>query len=115
MTSVDPKTAPVQRQLFGLNFNAVTLDEAVVLLAQAVSGRPARVVVTPNVDHLVNLEENAELKNTYKTADFVFADGMPVVWGVQAARRKPASPRHGGRPVCGIGHRSAKTRLACGR
>lgn len=80
MTSVDPKTAPVQRQLFGLNFNAVTLDEAVVLLAQAVSGRPARVVVTPNVDHLVNLEENAELKNTYKTADFVFADGMPVVW-----------------------------------
>lgn len=80
LTSVDPKTAPVQRQLFGLNFNAVTLDEAVVLLAQAVSGRPARVVVTPNVDHLVNLEENAELKNTYKTADFVFADGMPVVW-----------------------------------
>ena len=37
-------------------------------------------VVTPNVDHIVRLDQQAAFKTRYKTADYIFADGMPVVW-----------------------------------
>lgn len=66
--------------LFGVRFNAVPFHRAVEVLADAVDARPAKVVVTPNVDHVVSLSENAQVKSVYTTADFAFADGMPVVW-----------------------------------
>jgi N-acetylglucosaminyldiphosphoundecaprenol N-acetyl-beta-D-mannosaminyltransferase len=66
--------------LFGLQLNAVTFPEAVDLLCQQVPQRPAKVVVTPNVDHVISLADNPELRAMYNSADFKFADGMPVVW-----------------------------------
>jgi N-acetylglucosaminyldiphosphoundecaprenol N-acetyl-beta-D-mannosaminyltransferase len=66
--------------LFGVNFNAVTFEQAVELLSHQAIQRPAKVVVTPNVDHLVSLADNAPVRSVYTTADFAFADGMPVVW-----------------------------------
>lgn len=73
--------APTAR-LFDLNLNAVTFDDAVRVLgdAAAVVQGPARVVVTPNVDHLVRLEGMPQFRARYAQADFIFADGMPVVW-----------------------------------
>lgn len=67
-------------QLFGLRINALHFDDAVASLANAVTSRPPKVVVTPNVDHLVSLDENPAVKSVYATADYLFADGMPVVW-----------------------------------
>lgn len=69
-------------ELFGLEIDALTFDGAAKILGEAATqqeGR-AKVVVTPNVDHIVRLDSNAELKALYVQADFVFADGMPVVW-----------------------------------
>lgn len=66
--------------LFGIDFDALDFQQAVDLLASHVATRPAQVVVTPNVDHLVSLSENVPVKAAYITADFAFADGMPVVW-----------------------------------
>jgi N-acetylglucosaminyldiphosphoundecaprenol N-acetyl-beta-D-mannosaminyltransferase len=37
-------------------------------------------VVTPNADHVVNLERNPALRAAYARADLVVPDGMPVVW-----------------------------------
>ena len=75
------RNLPVAKtKLFGLAFNPVNFADAVQMLTHAVSTRPAQVVVTPNVDHIVSLADNAELKQTYASADFLFADGMPVVW-----------------------------------
>jgi N-acetylglucosaminyldiphosphoundecaprenol N-acetyl-beta-D-mannosaminyltransferase len=69
-------------ELFGLDIAALTFDEAVQTLAQAAAGRDgaAQIVVTPNVDHIVRLESNPDFKARYAQADFIFADGMPVVW-----------------------------------
>ncbi len=39
-----------------------------------------RVVVTPNVDHLVRLDGMQAFRSRYASADYIFADGMPVVW-----------------------------------
>ncbi|MFH5803366.1 WecB/TagA/CpsF family glycosyltransferase [Alienimonas sp. DA493] len=54
--------------------------------------RPAgacRVVVTPNVDHVVRLhqEDRAELWEAYRSADLTLADGMPIVAAANLLRR----------------------------
>lgn len=37
-------------------------------------------VVTPNVDHIVQLEKDSELQKVYKNADLILADGKPLIW-----------------------------------
>lgn len=37
-------------------------------------------VVTPNVDHVVRLETDEELRKVYSEADLVLTDGKPLVW-----------------------------------
>jgi len=77
-------------RLFGLDICATDLDQAaahLLLLAQRRAGPPA-VVVTPNVDHLVRLDADIAFKQVYAQADYIFADGMPLVW----ASRKSATP-----------------------
>lgn len=40
-------------------------------------------VLTPNVDHVVQLERDELLRTIYSQADLVLADGMPVVWAAK--------------------------------
>lgn len=81
LPSTDLPALPKAR-LFDLDMSAVTFDAAVEALVRAAERRDgrARVVVTPNVDHIVRLDAAPELRARYATADFIFADGMPVVW-----------------------------------
>lgn len=37
-------------------------------------------VVTPNVDHIVQLEKGGELCEVYKNADLILTDGKPLLW-----------------------------------
>lgn len=37
-------------------------------------------VVTPNVDHIVMLETDVELKNIYRDASLILTDGKPLLW-----------------------------------
>lgn len=37
-------------------------------------------VVTPNVDHIVQLERGGELCDVYKNADLILTDGKPLLW-----------------------------------
>lgn len=57
---------PVVR-LFDLDIAAVSFDEAVEGLAQAAVRRDgrARIVVTPNVDHVVRLDASPEFRERY--------------------------------------------------
>lgn len=92
MTSgTDLNTATVKRtreafqpsiSLFGLDIAAVPFDTAVDALALASTQRDgrARIVVTPNVDHIVRLDVQPEFKRLYATSDYLFADGMPIIW-----------------------------------
>lgn len=66
--------------MFGLKFIAVTLNEAASLVVQAAILRKRSLVVTPNVDHIVMLQTDRPMFEIYRNADFVFADGMPLVW-----------------------------------
>jgi len=66
--------------LLGLPLWAVDFEAAKALLVAAATRSRPSVVVTPNVDHFVRLHRRPDLKALYAQADYMFADGMPVVW-----------------------------------
>jgi N-acetylglucosaminyldiphosphoundecaprenol N-acetyl-beta-D-mannosaminyltransferase len=67
-------------RLFGLDILPLTFVQSTDLLLHAAATKGPKVVVTTNVDHVVRLERDQELKSLYASADYTFADGMPVVW-----------------------------------
>ncbi|TWT94082.1 putative N-acetylmannosaminyltransferase [Botrimarina colliarenosi] len=72
-----------QVQLFGMTIDRLNLQQATdrVLgwaLDDAATG-PCRYVVTPNVDHAVMFQHDGRLRNAYRNAAMVVADGAPLV------------------------------------
>jgi N-acetylglucosaminyldiphosphoundecaprenol N-acetyl-beta-D-mannosaminyltransferase len=67
--------------LFGIDIDPLCLDEAATRLMEWIEQPRAqcRFVVTPNVDHTVLLHENEQLRDAYRDAALVVADGWPVV------------------------------------
>ena len=67
--------------LFGLDIDAIPMREAVNRLCRWIAQRDGccRYVVTPNVDHLVLLRDNPALREAYRDASLVVADGLPLV------------------------------------
>ena len=69
-----------KKNIFNLDFDALTLTEATTQITEAARNGRKGLVVTPNVDHIVVLESDNDLRKTYHEALFIFADGMPIVW-----------------------------------
>jgi N-acetylglucosaminyldiphosphoundecaprenol N-acetyl-beta-D-mannosaminyltransferase len=67
-------------KMFDLHFCAVRLREGASLVLEAVQSGQKVLIVTPNVDMIEHLERNSETKKIFQQADFVFADGQPLVW-----------------------------------
>lgn len=70
-----------QRHLFGITIDALTMPQAVQqLLAWVDQPLPqCQLVVTPNLDHVVQLQSHVGLQQAYRQAGLVLADGWPVV------------------------------------
>lgn len=66
--------------IFGLKFNAVTLLVAAEQIANAADIGEKCMVVTPNVDHIMMLETDSEMRQIFQEALFCYPDGMPLVW-----------------------------------
>jgi N-acetylglucosaminyldiphosphoundecaprenol N-acetyl-beta-D-mannosaminyltransferase len=66
-------------RMFDLNFNTLTLEKASQEIVSFALAGDKGIVVTPNVDHIMMLEYDHEMRTIYKHARFVFADGMPIV------------------------------------
>ncbi len=67
--------------LFGLPFYNGSFDRAIECLVndlKQITYTP-KVVVTPNVDHIVRIYDDPQLYEVYKSANYFFADGFPVV------------------------------------
>lgn len=78
-----------KRTLFGIKIDALRMHEAVAQLQNWITdgdGR-CRYVVTPNVDHAVLLQEHAGLRDSYRDADLILADGHPIVWASRLLRQ----------------------------
>jgi N-acetylglucosaminyldiphosphoundecaprenol N-acetyl-beta-D-mannosaminyltransferase len=83
-----PAQASATVEMFGLRFH--TGDAAAVVAAVA-AGRSdgPRMIVTANVDHIVQLSENAGFRAAYARAAARTLDGMPLVWLARRASRRP--------------------------
>lgn len=62
------------------NVDNLTMKEAVEKIDELIQRNIPSYVVTPNVDHIVKLEKDEELRKIYDKADLVLTDGMPLIW-----------------------------------
>ena len=57
-----------------------TMDEAVDRIEMMVQKGMGQYVVTPNVDHIVKLENDPLFRTIYDQASLVLTDGQPLIW-----------------------------------
>jgi N-acetylglucosaminyldiphosphoundecaprenol N-acetyl-beta-D-mannosaminyltransferase len=72
--------------LGGVRFDNVTMNEAVTAIVRMAqkSEKPC-LVCTANLDHLAMMQNDGDFRQIYREADFVVADGMPLIWLSQIA------------------------------
>ncbi|WP_293728568.1 WecB/TagA/CpsF family glycosyltransferase [uncultured Phascolarctobacterium sp.] len=58
----------------------LTMDEALDAIDALIKKNNNSYVVTPNVDHIVQLETNRELQDVYANAALILTDGKPLLW-----------------------------------
>lgn len=68
------------RQLFGISINALTMDEVLAAVDEAIAARRRLLIGVLNVAKVVNMERDPVLRSSVLEADLVVADGMGVVW-----------------------------------
>ena len=106
--------------LFGLAIDSISRENAVARAIEWITSATDayRYVVSPNVDHVVELQRNGKFKRAYRDASMVLADGMPILWASRLLRHAlperiagpdfvgallEAAARHGGMRVCLLG------------
>lgn len=73
----------------------LTMSETLQVVDILIQKQKNAYVVTPNVDHIVKLESNENLKKAYSEADLILADGKPLIW-VSKIYRKPIKEKISG-------------------
>lgn len=58
----------------------LTMEQAVAEIEKLILKKSNAYVVTPNMDHIVMLEENAAFQAAYRDADLILTDGKPLIW-----------------------------------
>ena len=58
----------------------LTMDETLEAINDLIMKKQNSYVVTPNVDHIVQLERDSELKAVYDNASLILTDGKPLLW-----------------------------------
>ena len=67
-------------RLLNTHVNNLTLDEAVEFLLQKVRAHTPAYVVEVNVDVVVKMEQDVQLRQIADKADLTLVDGQPLVW-----------------------------------
>jgi N-acetylglucosaminyldiphosphoundecaprenol N-acetyl-beta-D-mannosaminyltransferase len=66
--------------VWGLPLTPVTLEQTLDLIAQWVSEKSTRFLVTANVHYAMLCERDPDLRAVNRAASMIVADGMPLVW-----------------------------------
>ena len=66
-------------KLMNTEIDNLSMNEAIDEIDKLINLRH-KYVVTPNVDHIVKLENDLEFREVYKNADLILADGKPLIW-----------------------------------
>lgn len=71
---------PARIRLFDIDIDNLSFEEALAAIDDFIKGGSRHYVATPNVDHIIRLQRDAEFKKVYDSASLILADGMPLVW-----------------------------------
>jgi N-acetylglucosaminyldiphosphoundecaprenol N-acetyl-beta-D-mannosaminyltransferase len=88
LQSREPAPMASTVDLFGLSFHTGSAA-AIIAAVAARRGNGPRMIVTANVDHIVQLSENGGFREAYGRAAARTLDGMPLVWLARMACRRP--------------------------
>lgn len=67
-------------RLMNTEIDNLTMDETLNAIDSLIKEDNCSYVVTPNVDHIVQLEKDEELKRVYENASLILTDGKPLIW-----------------------------------
>lgn len=70
----------VRMKFMNTEIDNLTMDETLVEIDKLIKENKNAYVVTPNVDHIVQLERGGELAKVYRYADLILTDGKPLIW-----------------------------------
>ena len=104
--------------LFGIEIDQVSLTQATEVVSSWLNDEQSQCqfVVTPNVDHVVQLQVNPRMRQAYEAASLVVADGWPLVTAARLLK-KPLPERVPGSDLVpqlfanAIPHRQLRTYL----
>jgi N-acetylglucosaminyldiphosphoundecaprenol N-acetyl-beta-D-mannosaminyltransferase len=70
---------------FGIQIDAVSMEQAVnrVLAWINSTDKVCRYIVTPNVDHVVRLQNSNKFHAAYEAASLVLTDGKPIFFSLR--------------------------------
>ena len=71
---------PEAVRILNVEVNNYTMEEALEAIRDLVLLRRNAYVVTPNLDHLINVDEDPDFAAAYRDADLVLADGISLIW-----------------------------------
>ena len=67
-------------KFMNIEIDNLTFNETITEIDTIIRTKVATYVVTPNLDHIVQLERSGELCEAYKNAELILADGKPLIW-----------------------------------
>jgi N-acetylglucosaminyldiphosphoundecaprenol N-acetyl-beta-D-mannosaminyltransferase len=73
-------TARDRVRIGGVPIDRLTMQQAIDAIGDLVRVGRGGAVFTPNVDHVVECQDNAALREAYEAVSVSLADGMPIVW-----------------------------------
>lgn len=74
--------------LFGVNFHNFTFEEALKEISCIIDRKIKTVAFTPNVDHIVKILRNNEIKKLYETADLILNDSRVLYIASRFLRKR---------------------------
>lgn len=93
----------------GVGFDVVTEDEVIAHVLSELEAGNGGYIVTPNVDILRQLRRS-EYQHLAEDADYVLADGMPVVWASRLQKTPLPGRVTGSSLIFSLAHAAAKQR-----
>ena len=67
-------------KIMNTEIDNLTMKETLKRIDELIKENKNAYVVTPNVDHIIQLERGGELVEVYKNADLILTDGKPLIW-----------------------------------
>jgi exopolysaccharide biosynthesis WecB/TagA/CpsF family protein len=93
MSSVEFDSESGLRPASDLRVNIANMTQAIGAIDRRARAKKGYTLFTINLDHLVKLKQDRRFREVYERADFVTADGWPIVWHLQRGdRRRVARP-----------------------